>query len=179
MVTRTKAPTRKLDARIVAAEPCTEAVLVHFTAQRGAVRELSDHVPLGPPGSLAEVHGVGRVLRLLRAGRIRAPDDPQWLTRDPAVTAELLDRCRGAHVVLGVKRRFERALTVWTETGVERIERVVDFREEAGGLAIWRQDAHSAIRLPRDRVIRYATSRADALDILSVEVPPRQVLGSP
>jgi hypothetical protein len=173
MVTRTSPVLRKLDAWLAGAEPVPPGVLVRFEARRGTQRELCDLIPLLPLGSLAAVYGVGRVLRLLRAGRIRAPDDPDRLGCDLAAAAALLDRCRGARVVLGVRRRFERAMTVWTEAGVERIERVVDFREDASGLAIWRQGAHSALRLPRERIIRYATSSSDALDILSIEAPPR------
>jgi hypothetical protein len=173
VVTRTSPVVRKLDACIAGAEPAPPGVLVRFTARRGATRELCDLIPLLPEGTLSAVYGVGRVLRLLRAGRIRAPADPRQLGRDLAAAAALVDRCRGAPVILGVRRRLERAITVWTETGVERIERVVDFREEAGGLAIWRQGAHSALRLPRERIIRYTTSVTDALDILSIEAPPR------
>lgn len=140
---------------------------------RGAGRELRDHLRFGPRGSLAAVHGVGRFLRVMRAGRIRAPEDPYALAKDLEEAARLLNRCRGAELLLTVRTRWERALTLWTESGVQRIERVVDFHEDAGGLAIRRQGGASLLRVPRASVIRYAASASESFEIVSVEAPLR------
>ena len=155
---------------VAGAEPEAIGVRVRYTTRVGA-RELWDHLELGPRGSLEAVHGVGRLLRLLRAGRILAPADPYALDADPEQAARLVERCRGARVVLRVRRRLERALTLWTESGVQRIEHVLDFEEESGGLAIRRRGGQSVLRIPRDSMIRYAASAEESLEILSVEVP--------
>jgi hypothetical protein len=160
------------------------ASLIEAFAERGGVgvryqsrsslgRELLDHLCFGPRGTLAAVHGVGRFLRVMRAGRIRAPDDPYALAKDLEEAARLLNRCRGAELLLTVRSRFERVLTLWTESGVQRIERVVDFREDPGGLAVRRQGGASLLHVPRASMIRYAASTSESFEIVSVEAPPR------
>jgi len=163
---------RKLEAEVAGAEPEDTGLRVRFVTRIGA-RELSDRLELGPRGSLDAVHGVGRLLRLLRAGRIVAPPDPYALDVDMERAAHLVERCRGARVILHVRRRLDRVLTLWTEQGVERIDRVLDFREEPSGLWVRRVGGRSALRIERDRMVRYASSSSESFDILSVEVPPR------
>ena len=146
---------------------------VRYQSRAAGGRELRDHLRFGPRGTLAAVHGVGRFLRLMRAGRIRAPEDPYALAADLELAAQLLNRCRGAELVLMVRARWERALTLWTEHGVQRIERVVDFKEDAGGLAIRRQGGASLMHVPRASMIRYAASTSESFEIVSVEAPLR------
>jgi hypothetical protein len=146
---------------------------VRYQARAAGGRELRDHLRFGPRGTLAAVHGVGRFLRLMRAGRMRAPEDPYALAADLELAAQLLNRCRGAELVLMVRTRWERELTLWTEHGVQRIERVVDFHEDAAGLAIRRQGGASLMHVPRASMIRYAASTSESFEIVSVEAPGR------
>jgi hypothetical protein len=104
---------------------------------------------------------------------MRAPEDPYALAADLELAAQLLNRCRGAELVLMVRTRWERELTLWTEHGVQRIERVVDFHEDAAGLAIRRQGGASLMHVPRASMIRYAASTSESFEIVSVEAPGR------
>jgi hypothetical protein len=168
-----KAPLeRRMAASLIEAWAERGGVGVRYQS-RAAGRELRDHLRFGPRGSLTALHGVGRFLRLMRAGRIRAPEDPYVLARDLERAAGLLNRCRGAELVLVVRSRWERALTLWTESGVQRIERVVDFHEEPAGLAIRRQGGSTLLRVPREQVIRYAATASESFEVVSVEAAPR------
>lgn len=167
---RTPPLERRLEAHVAGAEPEALGLRLLYVTRVG-LRELSDYVELGPRGSLEAVHGVGRVLRLLRAGRISPPRDPYGLGEDLDAAAALLRRCQGARVVLRVRRRIDRVLTLWTESGVRQIDRVMDVREEPDGLVVHRMGRHSTVRITRDQVIRYAAASREFLEVLSVEVP--------
>jgi hypothetical protein len=171
-----EATARKLDAFLLGAEPDGAGVLIRYGLVRGVPPELEDRVPLGAAGDLASVHGVGRVLRVLRAGRVKAPADPYALGDDPETTAALLRQCRGALVTLHVAPRFERMLTVWTEEGVHRIDRVVDVTENDAGLSVRRRGGGSALRIPRQSLIRYSLTTRKYPEIISVEVPTKASL---
>ncbi len=169
---RTPPLERRLEATVSGAEPEASGLRVRYLTRRGA-RELSEFIELWPPGSLQAVNGVGRLLRLLRAGRIAAPSEPYTLGLDLDEAARWIERCRGACVVLRVRRRLQRELTLWTDTGVERIERVLDYSEDAEGLTVRRLGGRSMLRIPREGMIRFQASSSESLEVLSVEVPPR------
>lgn len=160
---------RKLSAVISGASVEGLGLSVRYSTVRGAARELSDYFQLGPRGELPAVHGVGRFLRLLRAGRISAPEDPYALDDDLEQAALLVNRCRGAAVSLLVRTRFERSLTVWTEAGVDEFRRVIDFYEDDDGLAIRRLGGHSILHVPKQTLIRYAPSSHEYDEVISVE----------
>jgi len=159
---------RKLEAVVAGVEPDGLGLSIRYTTRIGA-RELVDHIELGPRGSLEAVHGVGRVLRLLRAGRIAPPADPYSLAADLECAVRLIERCRGARVTVRVRRRYERVLTLWTEGGVQRIERVLDYREEPTCLLV-RRLSGSLLRIPRESVVRYSASSSEYFQVLSVDV---------
>ena len=144
---------------------------VLFVPLRGYPAEIEDHVPLGPPGEIATIKGIGRLLRVFRAGRVRVPPDPYRLGADPERAAELVLRCQGARVDLEVERRVERALTVWTDSGVDRIRGVLDYTEDDEGLSVLRRGGQSLLKFPRQSLIRFAPSSTERLQVLSVEVP--------
>ena len=144
---------------------------VRFTPVRGTPAELEDRIRLGPQGDISVVNGVGRFLRLLRAGRIKAPSDPYALHDDPERALALLRRCQGARVVLEVRKRIEMVISVWTESGVEKITDVLDFIEEPAALAVRRRGTQSLLRIPRESVIRYESKTLSSLEIVSVALP--------
>ncbi len=158
------------------AEVLGPALRVSFVPVRGYPAEIEDHVPLGPPGDIATVRGIGRLLRILRAGRVRVPPDPYALGADPERAAELVLRCQGALVTLEVERRIERTLTVWTDAGVDRIRGVLDYAEDDEGLSVLRRGGQRMLKFPRQSLIRFAPSSTDRLEVLSVEVPSRSRL---
>lgn len=155
----------------VEAEP--EALLVRYAPDRGIALEIEDRLRLGPPGDVGAVYGVGRWLRLLRAGRVHVSDDPYLICRDVSRAHELLCRCIGSHVVLSVARRLERFLTLWTDAGVERIDAVIDFVESADGLTVRRRGGGPLIHVPRDSLIRYESGARERLEVVAVEAPAR------
>ncbi len=167
---------KKVDAVLVAAEAIGAVVHVRFAPRAGVRGEIEDRIELGPRGSLASVIGVGRLLRILRAGRVPSPAAPYTLDERPEHAAELLRRCAGATVCLTLARRFDRSLTVWTESGVEQISRVIDYEDEADCLTVRTREGNGTRVIPRHQLIRYAPSATEYLEVISVDVPPRSRL---
>jgi len=167
---RTPPLERRFEATVAGAHAERGGVWVSYLTRRGA-RELREFLELWPPGSLSVVHGVGRLLRLLRAARLAAPTDPYTLGLDLEEVVRWLERCRGALVVLHVRRRMQRELTVWTEQGVETIERVLDYAEDAETLVVRRLGGRSDLRIPRSGIVRYKASSSESFEVTSVEVP--------
>jgi hypothetical protein len=162
------AATKKLACVLREAEADGTTLRVRFTPVRGNPPEIEDRIPLGPIDAEGVVSGVGRLLRLLRAGRVRAPRDPYALHDDPEAAAELVRRCKGAIVQLELQRRLELALTIWTEAGVEKITDVLDFHEESEALVVRRRGGQSPLRIPRESLIRYESTTLSRLEVISV-----------
>ncbi len=95
-------PINKLSCIVGGAQATGTLLRVFFVPLRGYPREIEDRVPLGPAGEIATVKGIGRLLRVFRAGRVRVPPDPYQLGADPQRAAELVLRCQGARVELRV-----------------------------------------------------------------------------
>lgn len=148
-------------------------VIVRFEPLRGDRTPIEDRIRLEPRGELSAIEGVGRILRIFRAARVRAPDDLYEPGDGSHEVAALLLRCVGARIVLHVAQRIERILTIWTETGIERIEGVVDFGQDAEGLWVRRKGGQSVLRIPRGSLIRFASSSIPYPEVVSVEVPAR------
>ncbi len=170
----------KLQKRLVSvvsgAEVDGAGLIVHFSSKSGTPHEIEDRIPLTPQGELRTVYGVGRVVRILRAARMRVPRDPYRYCADPQRAVELLQRCSGALVHLRVARRMERVLTLWTEEGVERIRGVLDFFEDADGISVRRRSGESLLVFSRKTLIRYEASSREFFEVVAVEVPPRVAL---
>jgi hypothetical protein len=152
------------------------SLVVRFTPRAGG-GEIEDRIPLVEDGTLRGVFGVGRLLRILRAGRV-APGDPSALVGDPERAAELVRRCRGAPVTLVVVDRVERELTLWTDAGVERIRGVIDFEEDRDALWVSRRGAHARLRIPRRSLVRFRSSASTERLVIAVEIPTRSSLRS-
>lgn len=161
---------------VVGAEAEHGELCVRFATRRGDPPEIEDRIPLGPRGELSAVRGVGRFLRILRAGRVRAPLAPYDLACDAERAAELVRRCRGAEVRLRVTRRVEHVVTVWTESGVDRFAGVVDYAEDADGLWILRRGGGSRLRIPRRSLVRFSASSRSFPEVLGIDLPTRTFL---
>ena len=155
----------------VVTEACVEGaeLVVRFSAVRGHPAEIVDRIRFDPHGDADVVQGVGRFLRIVRAGRLRVPEDPYRLYNDLERAAELLRRCRGTRVGLVLHKRYDRGLSVWTEAGVERFTKLIDFHEEPDALVIRRSGGQSALRIPRQSVIRWEASTLEYHDVVAVE----------
>ena len=144
---------------------------MRFAPVSGRPPQIEDQIRFGPDGDLEVVNGVGRFVRILRIGRIRAPANPFELYRNLERAGSLIRCCAGTVVRLRVCRRLERVLTVWTEEGVDRIAHVLDFAEEDDALAIQRRGGQSVLRIPRASLIRYESSSSERLEIVAIEPP--------
>ena len=160
------------------AQPDGLCIVVRFSPRRGGSAELEDRIPLGPPEELPAVRGVGRLLRILRAGRIQPPPSPYELETDPEAAAELVRRCRGSVVTLEIAQRVERVLTVWTDAGVDRIRGVVDVEENREGLSVRRRGALGVLRIPRSSLVRFSVTSSSFPEVVDIEVPSRSGLHS-
>jgi hypothetical protein len=160
---------RKLECVLSGVEVDGLDLAVRYAPVRGSPPEIVDRITLGPRGEVGVVEGVGRLLRLLRAGRVRAPADPYALYENPEHAEELVARCQGAKVRLEVKSRFDRVLSIWTESGVERIAGVLDFHEEVDVLAVRRKGGQTLLRIPRASLIRYEAASTEYLQVVSID----------
>ncbi|MFQ5697385.1 MAG: hypothetical protein ACE5IL_03765 [Myxococcota bacterium] len=167
---RSASGARRIVATLVGVETEGAGLVVRYVSVRGTPRELEDRIRLGGGGDLESVHSVGRLLRVLRAARVQAPDDPARLHDDPDATAALLRRCTGTRVALHFALRTERSLRVWTEEGVQRFDRVVDVREHAAALEVRRRGSATALRIARANVIRFEVATIQRPEVLAVEV---------
>jgi hypothetical protein len=158
---------------VTAADAELATLVVRYAPLRGSPTEIEDRIYIGRPGEVAAVYGVGRWLRLLRAGRVHVTGDPYELCRDTDRALELLRRCIGANVELSLARRLERSITLWTDTGVERIGAVMDFVEGADGLIIRRRGGGPLMYVARESLIRFESALLERLEVISVDLPPR------
>ncbi len=158
---------------VTAADADLATLVVRYAPQRGGPPEIEDRLYIGRPGEVAAVFGVGRWLRILRAGRVHVPGDPYELCRDTDRALELLRRCVGANVDLLLARRLERSITLWTDTGVERIGAVMDFVEGTDGLLIRRREGGALMYVARESLIRFESALLERLEVISVDLPPR------
>jgi hypothetical protein len=125
---------------------------------------------------MSTVYGVGRLLRILRAGRLRPPAEPYDLGANPEHAADLVRRCLGASVDLHVRRRLERELWLWTEEGVRTIRGVLDCVDQGETLAVSRRNGAATMRIPRAHLIRFDLRSVEGLEVVSIEVPARNCL---
>ena len=79
-------------------------------------------------------------------------------------------------MVLHVTERVERELLLWTDAGTDRIDDVVDVREEPDALVVMRTGARSPLRLPRASLIRFETRSRSLPVIVDVEPSTRSRL---
>jgi len=158
---------------VTAADAELATLVVRYAPLRGGPTEIEDRIYIGRPGEVAAVYGVGRWLRLLRAGRVHVSGDPYELCRDTDRALELLRRCVGANVELLLARRLERSITLWTDTGVERIGAVIDFVEGADGLIIRRRGGGPLMYVARESLIRFESALLERSEVIAVDLPPR------
>ncbi len=165
--------TKKLVCVVTGAEVSGDGIVVRFAARRGHPSEVEDRIPLAPRGEMPTIYGIGRLLRILRAGRVPVPSDPYEWSSSPQEACVLVERCIGVLVHLQVRRRIERVLTLWTDSGVERVAGVMDFTEDAEGLSVTRRGGRAVLFISKRNLIRYEASAEEYWVVSSVEIPPR------
>ncbi len=167
---------RTVECEIAGAVADADAVVVRYVTLGRSRREIEDRVTLAGEDDVVTIRGVGKLLRILRAGRVQPPSAPYALAHDPESWAELVRRCRGATVIARLSRRIERALTVWTDAGVNRFDGVVDWDEDEHGLRLRRDGTGAWLRIPRASLIRWSTETREVPIVISIDVPARTSL---
>ena len=160
---------KRLSAVVSGASAELDTLAVRYTPTRGWPAELVDRIPLGPPGELATIAGVGRWLRMLRAARVSVDGDPYAICSDVERAAALARRCVGTTLTLVVARRLERTLTLWTDSGVQHFNAVIDFTESVEGLWIRRRGGGPVLHVPRETLIRFEPASQEHLEVVSVD----------
>ena len=139
------------------------------TPGRGLPDRIEDLAALGPELDLDSVRGIGKVLRLLRAARLSAPDDPRRLLGRVHATCGRLERALGTPVMLHLRSRVRVRFRAWTEAGVEEVEDVAEVVEETDAYWVRRQGGLLPVRLPRNQVVRTLTERETCFEVLHIE----------
>lgn len=130
---------------------------------------IDDRAPLDPELDLATVHGLGKVLRLLRAARLAAPDDPRLLLGRAWETSRRLERALGTAVLLHLRSRTRVRFRAWTDAGIEEVEDAAEVVEEAGAWWVTRRSGGLPLHLPRDSVVRSSTDRERWFQVIHIE----------
>jgi hypothetical protein len=138
-------------------------------ASRLDVDRIESFSATGPELTIPAVVGLGRVLRVLRAARVAAPREPRVLAGDEPRILSLLERARGAKVLLDVRRRSRLRFTAWTESGVETVDDVVDVAEAPDAWLVVPRGERLPVRFPRATVVRRSTRRERWYEILDIE----------
>jgi hypothetical protein len=151
-------------------EPDTVGVALRYqpTRSRTIVDPIDDFVDLGPDYCIPSVAGLGKVLRILRAARIAAPEEPEVLLGDEEGAAALLARAVGTDLVLELLPRSTVRFVAWTDEGVETIDGVKDVLETPEAFVVLR-NAGLPVRLPRERVIRQQREAVRTFEVVGID----------
>jgi len=149
-------------------------VWLHFAprAARLDVDRLDDFAPLGPELDVDVVAGIGKVLRLLRAARISAGEEPEALLDRCEEVEHLLERAAGTRLVVEVRPRSRLRFTAWTDSGIERVEDVTDVIEAPDAWLVMRKHGRFPVRVARDQVVRQLTECERWYEVTDIERGP-------
>ena len=162
-------PRTKLRAILSSVELDEDQIVLRFNPRAGHPAEIEDRVTLAPRLEMMTVYGIGRLLRLMRAARIKPPPDPYSLAVDRQRALDLMHRCLGTEVRLHVDRRLERVLTLWTDSGIERLGGLLDYTETPDYLSVTRRGARSVLHIAKRDLIRFEAATQTEYVIVSVE----------
>jgi hypothetical protein len=169
------AGSRSVTARLVDVTPVEEEgragawLGFHPEGSRLGVGRIDDFADLGPELTVPAVFGLGKVLRLLRAARLAAPEDPLGLVGRPLVAAERLRRALGTAVRLELRPRTSLRFVAWTEQGVETLHDVEDVLEDEKIVVVRRGRGHPPACFDRGTLVRRHTERERWYEILDIE----------
>ena len=170
------AATRRITANFTRAEAVHEkaacGVALYFTpTSRGArdVGGVEDYADLGPELTLASSHGLGTLLRLMRATRVAAPKPAQSMLGEPTATAAKLAPGVGHAVALEIVPRNRILFRAWTEEDAIEIDNVVEVLSDETAYLIARVGHRMPVRILRSSVVRHETVREPWFQIVGIE----------
>ena len=144
-------------------------VLAFRPTGRIGIDRIEDFADLGPELTVPAVAGVGKVLRILRAGRIAGPRDPLALVGHADEAAALLERAVGTPLRLAFRERSRLRFTAWKEEGVEVVRDVVDVREAQEAYLVYRRGVRLPMRFDREAVVRHQTELERWYEVVDIE----------
>ncbi len=150
-------------------ERCGLALSFRPLRARLGVDRIEDFADLGPDHTVESVHGLGKVLRLLRAARLARPPDPVSLLGEEVEAAARLDRARGVQLRLQVRARSRLRFRAWTESGVRTVNDVVDVVEGPFAWLVMRRHGRFPVNVPRDAVVRQRTETERWYEVVQIE----------
>jgi hypothetical protein len=171
------AETRRVHATFTCVKPVEQEDLVGlmltFEPMRSRIvtESIENFVDLGTGQDASSVSGVGKVLRLLRCGRISASREPEDYIGKPVETCALLERALGTDVVLDLQARSRVHFSVWTEHGVETIRDVKEVVELEDGFLAVPFLAPFASFYSRKDIVRQNTEVERWYDVVDIQRP--------
>ncbi len=146
-----------------------EGLALTFGLRRARIEvdRVEDFADLGPELTLPAVAGVGKVLRLLRAARVAAPE-PAALVGRLDDTRRLVERARDTALALGLRPRSRVRFLAWTDAGVEVVEDVREVRETPDAWIAYRRGG-IPVRIPREAVLRHSTETERWYQVVEIE----------
>ncbi len=135
------------------------------------VDRIEAYAELGPALTVPAVAGLGKVLRILRAARVAAPEDPLELVGREGVATDLLERAVGTLLRLELQARFRKRFVAWTENGVETIDDVFEVREREDAYYVVRRGGRFPVRFERSGVVRQSTESERWYEVVDIQRP--------
>ena len=150
-------------------DPETPGVWLHFKPERArlGVDRVEDFAPLGPEHCIPSVGGLGRILRILRVGRVAAPD-PAELVGDVERTTQLLEKALGTLMRLELKPRSRLTFTAWTDEGMQTLTDVHEVHELPDGFLVSRRGGRFPTRFAREDLVRHHTECERWFEIVDI-----------
>jgi len=166
---------RRAQATFSRVSPATRGDLIgvelrfHPLRNHLGVEYFADFAAIGPELCIPAVTGIGKILRILRAGRIAAPREEVDLLGQGELVRELLERAVGTQVALGLRPRSRIRFEAWTEEGrlvFEDIQEVVELPHE---YLVIHKRGRFPTRLDRETVLRQQSDCERWFEIVEIE----------
>ena len=170
------AATRRITANFTRAEAvrgkagCGIALFFTPTSRNARdVGSVEDYADLGPELTLESSHGLGTLLRVMRATRVAAPKPARLMLGEPVATAERLAAGYGHAVTLEIAARSRILFRAWTDEDTVEIDDVVEVLSDESAYLVARAGHRMPVRVPRSSVVRHETVREPWFQILTIE----------
>lgn len=139
-------------------------------ARLGAAETIEDFADLSlGEKTVPTVSGIGKILRILRIGRLATPSDPAVFLGHPELACEALRRAIGVRFRAKLRPRSRIRFVAWTDSGMEVVEDVAEVFETQDEYFITRQKGRFPLRIPRKNVVRQKTEVENWWEVLNIQ----------